>query len=74
MTVSLRTVWIVESEKGSGDRKRRIDSFVTDQPEDAIAMFAETIFGRNDRYKITQVHKGASVYVQAEEDDTPSDD
>jgi hypothetical protein len=69
----LRDTWIVGVKQVKDGQARRIVSFVADTPEDALRLFAGTIWGRSDKYKVTQVYEGAPVYVE-ESNDTSDDD
>lgn len=45
---------------------------MADSPEQSLAMFAETLFGRSGFYQVTSIRRSELVYV--EEKDNTNDD
>ena len=66
-----RSTWIVTAMSTIKDKREL--TIVCETPEEAIHLFAGTVFGRSGRSTLIALRRGEGVYV-AEKDDTTDDD
>lgn len=65
-----RSTWIVTAESESTKRDLTI---VCETPEEALRLFAGTIFGRSGKHILTELRRGGGVYVEESNDTSDND-
>ena len=75
MTVrpALRDTWVVMAKALNSDSTRKMN-LLADTPEQALALFADTVPGRSGNWELTSLTAGESIYVEATEDNSSNDD